>query len=73
MTDLVAPAARLAISKKKDGLHGKEATEVIANGGKPAFHNLTGLKSFRQLVIVDQSPSARRRARRQRRISAPGI
>jgi len=56
MTDLVAPAARLAISKKKDGLHGKEATEVIANGGKPAFHNLTGLKSFRQLVIVDQEP-----------------
>jgi len=56
MTDLVAPAAQLAISKKKDGLHGKEATEVVANGGKPAFHNLTGLKSFRQLVIVDQEP-----------------
>ena len=56
MTDLVAPAAQLAISKKKDGLHGKEATDVVANDGKPAFHNLTGLAAFRQLVIVDQEP-----------------
>ena len=56
MTDLLAPAAQLAISKKKDGLHGKEAVAVVANGGKPAFHNLTGLQSFRQLVIVDQEP-----------------
>ncbi len=56
MTDLLAPSAQFAISKKKGGLSGKEAMAVIANQGKVAFASLSGLESFRQLVIVDQEP-----------------
>ena len=56
VTDLLAPAIRAAIAKKKDGLTGKEAMTVVAHQGKPAFTALSGLKGFRQLVVVDQEP-----------------
>lgn len=56
MTDLIAPAAGWAISKKKDGITGKEALALISNQGEISFQSITGLKSFRQLVIVDQEP-----------------
>ena len=56
VTDLLAPAIRAAIAKKKDGLTGKEALAVGSHQGKPAFAALSGLKGFRQLVVVDQEP-----------------
>jgi excinuclease ABC subunit A len=56
VTDLLAPAIRAAVSKKKDGLTGKEALAVVSYQGKPAFTTLSGLKGFRQLVVVDQEP-----------------
>ena len=56
VTDLFAPAARAAISKKKDAITGKEALGVVSHAGQPAFGTLTGLKGFRQLVVVDQEP-----------------
>ncbi|MEY4445542.1 MAG: hypothetical protein RL444_655 [Verrucomicrobiota bacterium] len=56
VTDLLAPAIRAAIAKKKDGLTGKEALGAVSHEGKPAFASLSGLKSFRQLVVVDQEP-----------------
>jgi excinuclease ABC subunit A len=56
VTDLLAPAIRAAIAKKKDGLTGKEALSVVSHEGKPAFAALSGLKGFRQLVVVDQEP-----------------
>ena len=56
VTDLFAPAARAAIAKKKDGITGKEALGVVSHAGQPAFGALTGLKGFRQLVVVDQEP-----------------
>ncbi|NBY41961.1 MAG: excinuclease ABC subunit A, partial [Verrucomicrobia bacterium] len=56
MTDLIAPAAGWAISKKKDGITGKEALALISNQGEISFQSISGLKSFRQLVIVDQEP-----------------
>ena len=56
VTDLLAPAIRAAIAKKKDGLTGKEALAVVSYQGKPAFSTLSGLKGFRQLVVVDQEP-----------------
>ena len=56
ITDLLAPAIRAAVSKKKDGLTGKEALAVVSYQGKPAFTSLSGLKGFRQLVVVDQEP-----------------
>ena len=56
VTDLLAPAIRAAITKKKDGLTGKEALAVVSYQGKPAFSTLSGLKGFRQLVVVDQEP-----------------
>ena len=56
VTDLLAPSIRAAISKKKDGLTGKEALTAVSHGGKPAFTTLSGLKGFRQLVVVDQEP-----------------
>ena len=56
VTDLLAPAIRAAVSKKKDGLTGKEAIAVVSYQGKPAFTTLSGLKGFRQLVVVDQEP-----------------
>ena len=56
VTDLLAPAIRAAIAKKKDGLSGKEALGVVSHEGKPAFTALSGLKGFRQLVVVDQEP-----------------
>ena len=56
VTDLLAPAIRAAIAKKKDGLTGKEAMTVVSHEGKPAFATLSGLKGFRQLVVVDQEP-----------------
>jgi excinuclease ABC subunit A len=56
VTDLLAPAIRAAIAKKKDGLTGKEAVGVVSHEGKPAFATLSGLKGFRQLVVVDQEP-----------------
>jgi excinuclease ABC subunit A len=56
VTDLLAPAIRAAITKKKDGLTGKEALTAISHQGKPAFATLSGLKGFRQLVVVDQEP-----------------
>jgi excinuclease ABC subunit A len=56
VTDLLAPAIRAAVSKKKDGLTGKEAMAVVSYQGKPAFTTLSGLKGFRQLVVVDQEP-----------------
>jgi excinuclease ABC subunit A len=56
VTDLLAPAIRAAIAKKKDGLSGKEALRVVSHEGKPAFGTLSGLKGFRQLVVVDQEP-----------------
>ncbi|MCX8489256.1 MAG: excinuclease ABC subunit A, partial [Opitutales bacterium] len=37
VTDLLAPAIRAAIAKKKDGLTGKEAMAVVSHEGKPAF------------------------------------
>ena len=56
VTDLLAPAIRAALAKKKDGLTGKEALAAVAHEGKPAFATLSGLKGFRQLVVVDQEP-----------------
>jgi excinuclease ABC subunit A len=56
VTDLLAPAIRAALAKKKDGLTGKEALSAVAHEGKPAFATLSGLKGFRQLVVVDQEP-----------------
>ena len=56
VTDLLAPAIRAAIAKKKDGLTGKEALGAVSHEGKPAFTSLSGLKGFRQLVVVDQEP-----------------
>ncbi len=56
VTDLLAPAIRAALAKKKDGLAGKDALAVVSDHGKPAFASLTGLKGFRQLVVVDQEP-----------------
>ena len=56
VTDLLAPAIRAAVSKKKDGLTGKDALAVVSYQGKPAFTSLSGLKGFRQLVVVDQEP-----------------
>ena len=56
ITDLLAPAIRAAITRKKDGLTGKEALAVVSYQGKPAFAALSGLKGFRQLVVVDQEP-----------------
>jgi excinuclease ABC subunit A len=56
VTDLLAPAIRAAIAKKKDGLTGKEALAAVSHEGKPAFTTLSGLKGFRQLVVVDQEP-----------------
>lgn len=56
VTDLLAPAIRAAIAKKKDGLSGKEALAAVSHHGKPAFASLSGLKGFRQLVVVDQEP-----------------
>ena len=56
VTDLLAPAIRAAIAKKKDGLTGKEAVGVVSHEGKPTFATLSGLKGFRQLVVVDQEP-----------------
>ena len=56
VTDLLAPAIRAAIAKKKDGLTGKEALGTVSHQGKPAFATLSGLKGFRQLVVVDQEP-----------------
>jgi excinuclease ABC subunit A len=56
VTDLLAPAIRAAIAKKKDGLTGKEALAAVSHEGKPAFATLSGLKGFRQLVVVDQEP-----------------
>ena len=56
VTDLLAPAIRAAIAKKKDGLTGKEALTAVSHEGKPAFTTLSGLKGFRQLVVVDQEP-----------------
>jgi excinuclease ABC subunit A len=56
VTDLLAPAIRAAIAKKKDGLTGKEALAAVSHDGKPAFTTLSGLKGFRQLVVVDQEP-----------------
>ena len=56
VTDLLAPAIRAAIAKKKDGLTGKEALAAVSHEGKPAFASLSGLKGFRQLVVVDQEP-----------------
>ena len=56
ITDLLAPAIRAAVAKKKDGLTGKEALAVVSYQGKPAFATLSGLKGFRQLVVVDQEP-----------------
>jgi excinuclease ABC subunit A len=56
VTDLLAPAIRAALARKKDGLTGKETTGVVSQEGKPAFATLTGLKGFRQLVVVDQEP-----------------
>ena len=56
VTDLFAPAARAAISKKKDAITGKEALGVVSHAGQPAFGTLAGLKGFRQLVVVDQEP-----------------
>jgi excinuclease ABC subunit A len=56
VTDLLAPAIRAAIVKKKDGLTGKEALTAVSHKGKPAFTTLSGLKGFRQLVVVDQEP-----------------
>jgi excinuclease ABC subunit A len=56
VTDLLAPAIRAAIAKKKDGLTGKEALAAVSHDGKPAFTALSGLKGFRQLVVVDQEP-----------------
>ena len=56
VTDLLAPAIRAAIAKKKDGLTGKEALSAVSHEGKPAFAALSGLKGFRQLVVVDQEP-----------------
>ena len=56
VTDLLAPAIRATIAKKKDGLTGKEALSVVSHEGKPAFGALSGLKGFRQLVVVDQEP-----------------
>jgi excinuclease ABC subunit A len=56
VTDLLAPAIRAAIAKKKDGLTVKEALTAVSHEGKPAFTTLSGLKGFRQLVVVDQEP-----------------
>ena len=56
VTDLLAPAIRAAIAKKKDGLTGKEALTAVSHESKPAFSTLSGLKGFRQLVVVDQEP-----------------
>ena len=56
VTDLLAPSIRAAIAKKKDGVTGKEALSVVSHQGKPAFATLSGLKGFRQLVVVDQEP-----------------
>ena len=56
VTDLLAPAIRAAIAKKKDGVTGKEALTAVSHEGKPAFTTLSGLKGFRQLVVVDQEP-----------------
>lgn len=56
VTDLLAPAIRAALAKKKDGVTGKEALSAVSWRGKPAFDTLKGLKGFRQLVVVDQEP-----------------
>ncbi len=56
VTDLLAPAIRAALTKKKDGISGKDALTAVSHEGKPAFTALSGLKGFRQLVVVDQEP-----------------
>jgi len=56
VTDLLAPAIQLALAKKKDSLAGKDALSVVQQDGAAAFQQITGLKNFRQLVIVDQEP-----------------
>jgi excinuclease ABC subunit A len=56
VTDLLAPAIQLALSKKKDAISGKEALGVVNQEGDPAFTQISGLKNFRQLVIVNQEP-----------------
>jgi excinuclease ABC subunit A len=56
VTDLLAPAIRAALAKRKDGLTGKEALAAVAQDGRPAFAALSGLQGFRQLVVVDQEP-----------------
>ena len=54
ITDLLAPMVRHALSREKDGAKG---TEGAAFGlGQKSFQSLSGLKGFRQLVVVDQDP-----------------
>ena len=56
VTDLLAPAITAALAKKKDGVAGKDVLKHVSDQGKPAFGSLSGLKGFRQLVVVDQEP-----------------
>lgn len=72
VTDLLAPAIRAALAKKKDGLAGKDALTVVSDHGKPAFASLSGLKGFRQLVVVDQEPIGKTPRSTPRLMWAPG-
>jgi excinuclease ABC subunit A len=54
MSDLLAPVARHALARGKDGATGAEGAALGL--GKSSFRSLAGLAGLRQLVVVDQDP-----------------
>ncbi len=54
VSDLLAPVARHALARGKDGAKGPEGASLGLGAG--AFASLAGLDGLRQLVVVDQDP-----------------
>lgn len=56
VTDLLAPVAQYGIAHKRDSVTGKECNSYLPETATNAFTSLSGLKSFRQMILVDQEP-----------------
>lgn len=56
VTDLLAPVAQYGIAHKRDSVTGKEMKQSLPKSESNALTSLSGLKSFRQIILVDQEP-----------------
>jgi excinuclease ABC subunit A len=56
ITDLLAPVANYGITHKKDSVTSKEIKHCLPASESNALTSLSGLKSFRQIILVDQEP-----------------